>query len=204
MEIQTIVFSIARVLTPSLEAIVLQCVDALGGDSHDPTYRNRVRDLCENYYRGEIHSDHLLNQIIERAGIQVQRPEFLEAIREHMEFDREVLKVADELNEQYDVGFFCELPKSWVSDSWDHLDLPAGFLLDDITFNEGIEIEDPSSTQFENLLQEFILPAEQILLIDARNKVTSRAVRMGVNAILYVNPFRLRQELSLRGMLTTH
>jgi hypothetical protein len=75
-----------------------------------------------------------------------------------------------------------------------------------ISSHQFIFCEDFLQTDVENIWPFHVLEAYGLLkaesiIVDAHNWVTTRAVRNGLNAILYVNPFRLRQELTLRKLL---
>lgn len=203
MEIGTIVISTARVLTLTLEELLLQLVSMNGADTTGQNFRNRIVDLCGKYYRRNCSSESLVSQVLESDERGIPRHQIIEDVSEILEFDRAVVDIAAELIEIFDLRLYCELPKDWISYSWEGLGLPSSINLKDILFIEDFEMGDPPATQVEALLNCLDLPGEQILLIDARNKFTTKAVRAGVNAILYVNPFRLREELSLRGLLPT-
>jgi len=62
-----------------------------------------------------------------------------------------------------------------------------------------IGVKKPNPEAFKILLQRLQLPASSVIFIDDRNENVEAAKNQGIDAILFINPTQLKEELERRG-----
>lgn len=71
-----------------------------------------------------------------------------------------------------------------------------------LSFETGVKKPNPEA--FKILLQKLQLPAYCVVFIDDRNENVEAAKKQGIDAILFINPTQLKEELEKRGIQLEH
>lgn len=194
-----LVLSISGVLAPTLEDLILNAMPTSGDNAKDRQFQHWVHERCLEHYRGELSINELSNQIVERSGLKIDPGRIREL--QQINFDGDVFEILEMIRDRFEFIFFSDLPLKWSGDHLKEKAQQSKLRVAQELFKEEIQDKHPASSILDLVLAAINKPADQLLLVDRNNQVTTQAVRRGVNAILFVNPFRLQQELRLRKLL---
>ena len=106
-----------------------------------------------------------------------------------------------EVSVHFKLWLFCEAPHEVVTPTLLRLRLDRFFPRDRWLFSSTACNADRAESLIERLPQITGASLGELLWIDDRAAVDAAVLRAGLNAVAYVDPFRLRRNLVLRGLL---
>ena len=106
-----------------------------------------------------------------------------------------------EVSVHFKLWLFCEAPYEVVTPTLLRLRLDRFFPRDRWLFSSTACNADRAESLIERLPQIIGASLGELLWIDDRAAVDAAVLRAGLNAVAYVDPFRLRRNLVLRGLL---
>lgn len=192
---RNIIFTASGLILPNLYHLVLSSILDEGRQVSD-TDRAKAKRLCELITRGQykFQDEPELAQGFYRAEkVLSSRVGFVRS-------RNQLIDVISELkNQNLPITISLELPREWAENQLDY----AGVL---ILFNTVVYISELFSINstksfIQCLIEKELIIAGETLLISADPIHTSEAIRNKIDAIVYVDAYRMRRELSLRKVI---
>jgi hypothetical protein len=192
---EAIVVNLGGVIVPQLSQTVISTVEELSESAVEYSQRQLIRSCVRDTQLG--HSD--LSQLMEQSGLRtIGIADYWDLTPREIKVNHAVTGILRKLASSREVYILGDYPPLWLpildqDPEWvslstliQWLDLAAG----------GLATLIPGVIDF--VLTKTDCRKENVLLIDARSELTSACVKAELNAILFVNGFRLEQELQLR------
>lgn len=193
--VQVIVFDVGGVLSKDMIDTKLRDlaatydldIDALLGE------KSRFRDLAD---LGEISDGEFWVQILDRFGVEATQDD--KEIDSYIELVDGTLDIAEELSRKYRTAILSN--DSIEMSTFRRKKFGFDALFDPIVISGNVGVKKPDTRIYEILLEEVGLPAEECLFIDNNADNVAAAQSLGINAILFTDSARLREELPAFGI----
>lgn len=199
--IDTFFINMSGVLIIPLHEATISSIEGIDNTKLSTPSRMAIFDLAQELSSGHIGEDEYISKVQMTIDDVDLSKDLINRIRAEMAEVPGAGQVIHELQATYRVWFISDLPKPWFLDS----DLPNNIMKlvhpDQVLYQAEFDRVLGSQGMFETLFRRASKPKSECLLVNKNADVTSAAVKVGLNAILFVNAFRLRLELSLRRIL---
>lgn len=197
-----LLFRLEGVLTQTVESALFSALR--GSDTPaDPTARRSVRDLASAMRSGTLDWNRLCAQaaLILGAGEEgsLLGMRVLESLRVTAGIE-ELLASVDSL---LDSWLFSEIDRGVIAPALKRLGIDRRIPANRWLFssdNRRLRVDAPREL-IGAITRRLNAPRTALLWIDDRPSVTARVIRGGSNAVVFVDAFRLRRNLVLRGLL---
>ena len=199
--ISSIFFRAGGTIVPSLYHTAIDLLKTQSEEELAVGTRDEVYNLVRSLALGAIDAGILRERICEMSKGKVSQDQFLGSVLNTKALDRELLRVIDELRETYDLYLISQYPREWLETLLNRFDEKKRFEYTNIIYcaEGGLQNLIPDLFYLVNRLTGKQM--ENCLLVDGRAEYLSAALRMGLQAVVYVDAFRLRREFVLRSML---
>jgi hypothetical protein len=195
-----LIFRLEGVVTQSAEAALLA---ELGGSSRvtDVQVRTAVRDLASAVRSGELDWTGLCSKAASLAGWREDGSLLGKRALGGVRLADGIQDLLTSLNGVLDAWLFCEIAEAVMAPTMERLMLDRCVPRSRWLFSSGrFRVEMPGEL-IARLMERMAARREELLWVDDRPAVTAALIRAGMNAVAFVDPFRLRRNLVLRGLL---
>ncbi|MDD5371022.1 MAG: hypothetical protein PHQ40_18230 [Anaerolineaceae bacterium] len=135
------------------------------------------------------------------AGLDLSAEDAYQAVSGSLKIAATMNIILMELTGKFDLWLFCEVDRIGLLPSLKRLDLNRYFPPNHQLFTPELGASGQVPDLIPALLSASKANLDELLWVDDRSMIASAAIRAGLNAVAYVNPFRFRRNLILRRMI---
>jgi len=199
--IDTIFFWQDGVITTSIANTAIEQLEDAMGTTLDMDMRLQIRDWGLDLQLGRLESPEFCEKVLGLTEAPLRERELFERIQDGLAPVPGVMEVLQELKGQYDLWMIGLCPSDWLTPIAQRLDLMPVFPGESILVCPEAGLDSLIPDVFELAMQRAAKSIGQCLLVAPNPAITTAAVNMGLNAILFADARRLRRELGLRKLL---
>jgi beta-phosphoglucomutase-like phosphatase (HAD superfamily) len=199
--IDTILFWQDGVITTSIAEVAIGQLEHKLGIALDTETRTGIRERTLALQLGRIDGTAFCRTALEAARALLDAEGLADRIQHSVEAIPGVLEVVKELREEYSLQLIAHCPRGWLRPIAERLDIVGLFPGESI-------LVCPESGLYRLLpdvlylaMQRAGKPIEACLLVAPQSAITTAAVKIGLNSIIFTDAYRLRRELGLRKLL---
>lgn len=199
--IDTIFFWLDGVVIDSLAETAIRQLEDATNATLDSQARVTIRDWALDLQLGRIDGLTFCRKALGLTHASLDEKELAVRIQNKIRPIPGIVEVLEELEGKYSLWLIANCPREWLLPIAQRLDLLR-------LFPENSTVICPESELTALIPDVFYLAAqraeksvEDCLLVAADSAITTAAVTIGLNAIIFADAYRLRRELGLRGLL---
>jgi hypothetical protein len=199
--ISHLVFRLEGVLVQTLDGALLE--EAGGPDAPvlDPSIRLALRDLCSDLRAGRVGWEAWCAKAVRLAGYPRDERTFSDRVLGRLCLGAGVEQFLVEAETRFTLWLFCEAPEPAIAPVLVRLGLERLLPRSRWIFSSTLWQAGSAGALIARLSGITGAAPGELLWIDDRAAVDAALLRAGLNAVAYVDPFRLRRNLVLRGLL---
>ncbi len=199
--IDTLLFWMDGVVTTPLADITIHQLESVLNDRLGIAERLEIRDWALELQLGRIDSVTFCNKSLAITQAPLAEKELAARIGKNVAPIPGVLDVVRELIGTYGLWLIAHCPREWLLSISERLDLVHLFTGHSILFCPESGLSRLLPDVFYLAAQQAGKPLENCLLVAGDSAITTAAVNVGLNAIIFADARRLRRELGLRQLL---
>ncbi len=197
----TLLFWMDGVVTTSLAEVTIRQLETIIDDRLGIAERLEIRDWALELQLGRIDGTTFCRNALALTQAPLAETELASRIERSIMPIPGVLDVVGELVGEYGLWLIAHCPREWLVPVFERLDLVRLFPGDSILVCPESGLSGLLPDVFYLAAQQAGKPFEDCLLVAADSAITTAAVNVGLNAIIFTDAHRLRRELSLRQLL---
>ena len=198
--IDRLAFLLGGVLVPSVSQAALRVL-SIEGEPPGQEILLALHGLEAKLCTGRIDSEEFCQRVIQVTGRTLTTRELAQGVQSQIIAEADVLSLINELEKDYLLQLICDYPREWVLPALPDCGLAQFFPIDQIAFIAGYQAASPRKDLILALEEAGVLLPGKTLLVDSDPARTRNAVRMGIEATIYVSAWRLRRDLRLWGIM---
>ena len=199
--ISTIFFQAEGIIIPSLYEATINILKNKINKKLLKKTRNEIYNLVHCLKLGMIDVDLFRKGIFKISKETISEGEFFDYFLNVRRSDRKLMQIMDKLRENYDLYLISQYPREWFEYLLNHFN--------DVKLFKNINVIYSTEGNLQKLFPDIFYlmrnftgkSMEDCILVDVKADYLSNALRMGMNAVVYVDSFRLQREFVLRKML---
>jgi FMN phosphatase YigB (HAD superfamily) len=199
--IDTILFWQDGVITTSIADTAIDQLEGVLGRTLDIDTRVQIRDWGLDLQLGRLESLAFCRKALALTGAPMGEQELFERIRNEARLVPGIVGVLQELKGKYGLWMIGLCPSDWLTPIAERLDLLPIFSGESILVCPESGLTKLIPDVFELAVHRAAKSVEQCLLVAPRPAITTVAVNLDLNSILFADARRLRRELGLRKLL---
>jgi hypothetical protein len=198
--IHHIIFRIAGVVTQTFEQAAIETLFTPSVQA-EPSTRLAIHKKAVEMQSGSLTLKEFCRWAAMVAGLDLSAEDAYQTVSFSLKTDHSMNIILRELMGNFNLWLFCEVDRKGLLPSLKRLDLNRYFPPNHQLFTPELGV----SVQMPDLIPAVLSASkanlDELLWVDDRSMVTSAAIRAGLNAVAYVDPFRFRRNLILRRMI---
>lgn len=200
--IEELFFWLDGVVTDSLaETAIRQVEDAIGA-TLDTHIRVAIRDWALDLQLGRLDGLTFCREALSLAHASLDEKELAARIQSNVTPIPGMVEVLQELEGKYNLWLIANCPRDWLLPNARLVHLPRLFPEDSILICPELALPRLIPDIFYLAAHRAGKSIENCLLVAADSAITTAAVKIGLNAIIFADASRLRRELGLRRLLS--
>lgn len=199
--IDTILFWQDGVITTSLAQATIGQLESASGSTLATHTRVEIRDRVLELLLGRIDGTAFCQRVLEMTQAPLDEAELVAQIQLAVKPIPGVLEVVKELQGEYGLWLLAHCPRAWLSPIAKHLEILRLFPGQSILVCPDLGLGRLLPDVFYLAAQQAAKPIEACLLVAPQSAITTAAVNIGLNSIIFTDAYRLRRELGLRKLL---
>lgn len=197
--ITTLLFWMGGVVTQHVSEAALEVL--LPEDKPaSPKIQRALFDLEMALCTGDLSPEQYCQQAIQATQATLEADDLAAGIPDHLQPLPGIPPLIDELAETIPLRLVSGYPKQWTLPVLQRAELTDRFE-SSILYAAEYHPADCCSALFEAMLASGEIVKDQMIWIDANSHRTSAAIRLGIDASVYVDAVRLRRDLALWGLV---
>ena len=198
-----LIFRLEGVVTQTFEGALFSVVAGSTAVA-DPKARLAVRDLASAMRSGKLDWTGLCSRAALILGVREDGSSLGERILNSLRVDAGIEELLISINGVLDSWLFCEIDGNDIVSAMERLGIerciPRTRWLFSSEDRQRLRVDVPREL-IAAIAERVKAPRETLLWIDDRPRVTAALIRAGMNAVAFVDAFRLQRNLVLRGLL---
>jgi beta-phosphoglucomutase-like phosphatase (HAD superfamily) len=199
--IDTILFWQDGVITTSLAEVTISQLESASGSVMETRARVEIRDRALDLQRGRIDGSAFCQRALELTQAPLDEQELAAQIQRSVKPVPGVLEVVKELEGKYGLWLMAHCPRTWLLPIAERLDMLHLFPGESILICPELGLGRLLPDVFYLAAQRAAKPIEACLLVAPQSAITTAAVNIGLNSIIFTDAYRMRRELGLRKLL---
>jgi hypothetical protein len=200
-QIKNFFFLAGGVILPRIASITEQLLEDKNSRLLSYDQRTSIYEAEKELVLGKIPPDLYLEQLDRLVnGSRTKKDLFVELVN-YIRVDERALDVAFSLTRTSQVYLFSDYPRTWLQAVPKYMQLVSYFSSIKVIYAAELGLADHFYAVFEKLMLGGLVEPGASLWVDANPFRTSAAIRLGIDAIIFVDERRLRRELNLRKLL---
>jgi hypothetical protein len=198
-----IFFRLAGVVTQTFEQAALEALFSAAA-REDAEKRLTLHDWVIEMQFGRLTLADYSAQAARLAQCGLSAVQAYEAVSACLKTSVPMSDLLNEITRQFDLWLVCEADRLRMLPALQRLGLSLFFQPDRWIFSPELGKQAQIPQIIPELLSISMAGLGELLWVDNRSMVDSAAIRAGLNAVAYVDPYRFRRNLVLRGMIETN
>jgi beta-phosphoglucomutase-like phosphatase (HAD superfamily) len=199
--IDTILFWQDGVMTTSLAEVTISQLESASGSAVETQVRVEIRDRALDLQLGRIDGTAFCQRALELTQAPLDERELAAQIQRSVKPIPGVLEVVKELEGKYGLWLLAHCPRAWLLPIAERLDMLHLFPGESILVCPESGLGRLLPDVFYLAAQRAARPIEACLLVAPQSAITTAAVNIGLNSIIFTDAYRMRRELGLRKLL---
>lgn len=195
-----IIVRLAGVVTQTFEQAAIETLFTSSAQA-EAANRLVVHNWAIEMQSGRMTFTTFCSRVASLTGMNMPPEQAYQSVSGSLKLASPMIVILREISEQYDLWLFCEGDRLGILPSLQRLDLGRFFQPEHWLFTPELGFRAQMPELIPELLSASKANLDELLWVDDRSMVTSAATRAGLNAITYVDPFRFRRNLLLRGLV---
>lgn len=200
--LDTVFFWQDGVVTTSLAEVTIGQLEAALGSTLDVQTRRAIRDRSLELQLGHTDGSAFCRSALDLSQAPLDEKELTLRIQENVTLIPGVLEVVRELEGRYKLWLIAHCPRGWLLPIGERLGLLDLFPRESILVCPELGLARLMPDVLQLAAERAGESIEECLLVAAGSAITTAAVNIGLNAIIFSDARRLRRELGLRKLLT--
>jgi HAD superfamily hydrolase (TIGR01509 family) len=198
--ITTIIFDFGMVISSFDVTRFLRNVSAATGLTLEqlPALLEKIRDVVVRYETGLVSTDEFFRTVLDRTGLRITKEAFARAYNDIFTPIPETRELIRALKPRYKLGLLSNTSEWHFEGAIKPVDVFS--LFDAVTLSFEVKALKPSEAIYRDILQKLGSRPEECVYIDDLAENAAAATRIGMHAIHYTGPSRLRESLATLGI----
>ena len=194
--VKKIFFVAGGILLPTIANLTLLQIENRGF-SVSVSDRKFIYDLEKLIFIGAISGEEFLHQVNGHFQLtnRVSENDILSTISSNLR----IISLLNILNKKFELILFSDFPQTWFEQI--EKEITQNHLFQKIIYSQELDCSNDRPAVFERLLVNSEIIKRESLWVDIDPFRTSLAIRSEIDAIIFVDEFRLRRELQLRSLI---
>jgi hypothetical protein len=200
-QINNFFFLLGSVILPRIASITIKLLEE---KNSSPLINNQRLIIYESENKlvvGKITPDAYLDQMCSLFNVFKTRDDLFIELMKLIQVDEGALSIIIGLMQTNQVYICSDYPRTWLQAIQHNLQLLNSFPPKNTVYTAELDLSQHLNSVFEKLMVAGLIEPGASLWVDAYPLRTTASIRLGIDAIIYVDERRLRRELSLRKLL---
>jgi phosphoglycolate phosphatase-like HAD superfamily hydrolase len=189
----TVVSSLAQAATDRVQG-------ALGGDA-DASTRMEIIDLATQMNLGRVDGLSFCQSVVDLVQVPMNAEDLAATIQADVQPIPGMHRLLQDLKEAYNLWLIATCPSDWLETIRERVEVLKFFPADAIVQRPESGLKRLVPDVLELAQESAGAPTESCLFVARKSAITTAAVNLSLNAIIFADARRLRRELAMRKLL---